>query len=98
MEIDERTRQELYGRLDDVLGKPASDALMAHLPPVGWADVATRTHVDLRFEALDHRLDALEHRLEARFERALRVTISALVGTMIASVGAAVGITQLLAG
>jgi hypothetical protein len=42
MQIDERARREMYERLEAVLGAPTSDALMAHLPPVGWGDVATK--------------------------------------------------------
>ena len=43
MSVDERTRRDMYTGLEAVLGAPVADALMAHLPPTGWADVA-RTH------------------------------------------------------
>jgi hypothetical protein len=58
MELDERTRQELFRRLDDVLGPQYAEALMSYLPPVGWADVATKRDLDLmsaKFEAMLHR-------------------------------------------
>ncbi|MGH8906515.1 MAG: hypothetical protein ACRD0K_08360 [Egibacteraceae bacterium] len=42
MVLDERSRHELYARLIDVLGSGEATTLMAHLPPVGWADVATK--------------------------------------------------------
>ncbi|MGH8899002.1 MAG: hypothetical protein ACRDZ4_18750 [Egibacteraceae bacterium] len=42
MVVDERTRHELFDRLEDVLGAEHAVTLMEHLPPVGWADVATK--------------------------------------------------------
>ena len=46
MAIDERTRHEMYSGLEEKLGSPVADALMAHLPPVGWAQVATKQDID----------------------------------------------------
>jgi hypothetical protein len=82
MVLDERSRHELYLRLEETLGPDAATTLMEHLPPIGWADVATKRdldaleqRVDLRFAALDERLDrrfdAIDHRFETidhRFE------------------------------
>jgi hypothetical protein len=55
--IDERARHNLYRAVEELIQEHA-DTLMALLPPVGWADVATKD--DLRqFEArLDTRMDA----------------------------------------
>ena len=61
--IDERARHELYRAIEELLGTRIADTLMALLPPVGWADVATKDDL-LQLEA---RLDA---RLDARFARA----------------------------
>ena len=58
MAVDERSRHELYRRLEEVLGPEAATTLIEHLPPVGWADVATR-----------HDLAGLEQRMELRFAR-----------------------------
>ena len=58
MAVDERSRHDLYRRLEEVLGAEAATTLIEHLPPVGWADVATR-----------HDLVALEQRMELRFAR-----------------------------
>jgi hypothetical protein len=56
--IDERARHNLYRAIEDLLDTEQADTLMALLPPVGWADIATR--VDL------HQLEA---RLGDRIER-----------------------------
>ncbi len=58
MVVDERSRHELYRRLEEVLGSEAATTLIEHLPPVGWADVATK-----------HDLASLEERLDLRFAR-----------------------------
>lgn len=54
MAVDERARHELHGRLDHVLGREEATTLMSLLPPVGWADVATKRDLD----SLAHELRA----------------------------------------
>lgn len=56
--ITERARRDLYEHAEGTWGKETADTLMAHLPPVGWADVATKTDLALLradMEALLHR-------------------------------------------
>ena len=58
MAISEEARHELYLALEQTIGHDQATTLMEHLPPVGWADVATKRD-----------LDALENRVTMRFER-----------------------------
>ena len=44
--ITDAMRLALHNRARVVLGQEEGDTLMAHLPPVGWADVATKQDVD----------------------------------------------------
>jgi hypothetical protein len=46
MPVDERARHRLFGRLEEILGSEEATILMEHLPPVGWADVATKRDLD----------------------------------------------------
>lgn len=54
------------------MGKEASDTLMALLPPVGWADVATKQDLAHQTEILRTEMTAMEHRLKAEFEKGLK--------------------------
>jgi hypothetical protein len=45
--IDERARHQLYLAVEEVLGTERADTLMSLLPPVGWADVATKDDIHL---------------------------------------------------
>jgi hypothetical protein len=65
MAIDERARHQLYLRLEEELGTDAATTLMEHLPPTGWADVATKRD-------LDHLRDITEARF-AQFGEQMRV-------------------------
>jgi len=46
MATDERTRHLLHQRLEEVLGPEEAATLMEQLPPVGWADVATKRDLE----------------------------------------------------
>lgn len=46
MAISEEARHRMYTRLETVLGAEEAATMMEHLPPVGWADVATRRDLD----------------------------------------------------
>ncbi len=46
MTIDERSRHQLFARLQELLGSDEATTLMEHLPPLGWADVATKRDLD----------------------------------------------------
>jgi len=85
MQIDERTRREMYEHLEAVLGAQTADALMEHLPPVGWAEVATKS--DLAALRVD--LEAVEYRLLAQMHREITRVIMWFVPTMLSGVGLA---------
>ena len=51
MPVDDRARLNLHRTLEHTLGTEAADALMDHLPPVTWDQVATKddlTHLATR--------------------------------------------------
>lgn len=84
MALDERARHELFLRLEQALGPESAETLMELLPPVGWADVATKRDLDaleermnLRFDLVDRRFEASEHKL-----------LAALRGELLSAVGA----------
>jgi hypothetical protein len=82
MTIDERSRQRLYRKLDEIIGSEEATTLMELLPPVGWADVATKQ--DLRLE-----LQALRHELHADMERLARRVIMWTSSLVVAGLGLA---------
>lgn len=66
----------MYVRLEEVLGARVAATVMEHLPPVGWADVATKRDLDAFQAAMTSDLDGMRaataRDLEAlglRFER-----------------------------
>ena len=84
MAVDEARRHELHERARRSFGDDSGDALMELLPPVGWADVATKQDlhtlkVELRALVVDS-VRGSEHRL-----------ILWLVSTMFASTALSVG-------
>ena len=76
MTITDADRHRLYDALVATLGEQEAAILMEHLPPVGWADVATKT--DLEHLRAATKADIDGHRAETRadFEQ-LRLTTKA---------------------
>ena len=107
MAVDERARHELHGRLDDVLGREEATTLMSLLPPVGWADVATKHDLDsLRIELraeigqLRGELRGEIGQLRGEFHRDLaaltRTLMISMLTAVIAVAGLAFGAARLL--
>lgn len=46
MAITEESRHRLYKALEESIGAQNANILMEHLPPVGWADVATKRDLE----------------------------------------------------
>ena len=67
MAITEDDRHELYEGLIELLGRERATTLMEHLPPVGWADVATKRDLDQQSALLRGEADRLRHDMETRF-------------------------------
>jgi hypothetical protein len=67
MAIDERSRHQLFQKLESVLGTEEAAILMEHLPPAGWAEVATKRDLDALADRLngnlERRLSDLQHRM-----------------------------------
>ena len=59
MAVTEHDRHRMYQRLEEVLGPEEATTLMEHLPPVGWADVATKRDIDDLRAATKHGFDDL---------------------------------------
>lgn len=58
MSVDESQRHQLYTRVVEVFGAEEADILMAHLPPGGYPNLATREDIlDLRQEMRQLRSD-----------------------------------------
>lgn len=65
MAVDEAARHQLYSSLEATLGPEPTSTLMSLLPPVGWADVATKqdlANLDLGLRAEMANLRADMHR------------------------------------
>jgi hypothetical protein len=89
MAVDERARYELQRALIELLGEDAAMTLMGHLPPAGWADLATRRDVESVRDAV-HRLD---DRLDQRFRQFVTSMIAAVFASALASAGIALAVS-----
>lgn len=63
MPTNEQSRHDLHTHLDEILGPKDATVLMQHLPPTGWADVATKTDLAHLEDSLRHEITASELRL-----------------------------------
>ena len=84
MVITESNRHRLHQALIDALGEQEAATLMEHLPPIGWADVATKGDLDHLRTVIDARFDTkiaeLRTEMLGQFKEAQRWQLTALAG------------------
>tara|TARA_R100000306_G_C4355457_1_gene132478 strand:+ start:703 stop:996 length:294 start_codon:yes stop_codon:yes gene_type:complete len=91
--ISEHDRYELHKWLIDHAGEQVAETMMAHLPPTGWADVATKRDLELLAATMRgemHELRGEMHLLRAEFHETLRVHLMVIVGLYVSTLGAVV--------
>lgn len=91
MALPERARNQLYNRLEEVLGHEEASYLMSLLPPVGWADVATKQDLT-RLESVVATKEDLA-KLEVRV---LRTIIVSQTASLLAVAGLAFAAARLI--
>ena len=102
MTIHDHQRYSLHQALDTHLGPENAATLLAYLPPVGWADVATKhdltaleQRIGLRFDAMDHRLTAEIAGLWSELHKSLKTMTFTFVGATAAIVTVIAALTNL---
>jgi hypothetical protein len=64
MPVDDRRRLALHDAVRRTLGEDEASTLMELLPPIGWADIATKHDLAALEQRLLGRIDRLEGRIE----------------------------------
>jgi len=111
MSITEASRFQLRTAIGQILSEEAADTLMELLPPVGWADVATKTDLqhlrdELKADMLNLRnefkadIQSLQLSFETTLEKRLHEQTKWFITTMIAmnavTVAVAVALSKLI--
>jgi hypothetical protein len=65
MPVTEESRHRLHQKLDETIGTEDATTLMEHLPPVGWADVATKADLASLRNDMDHRFAIVDERFNS---------------------------------
>ena len=80
MAIDPKQRRELRKRAEEVFGADEAETLMELLPPIGWADFATKQDLETLREATARDIEICRLAMEARLERGLREQLVTFLG------------------
>jgi hypothetical protein len=83
----EADRHRMHNRLIEALGQDVADTLMEHLPPIGWADVATRRDLDRLGIELRAEMAELRGDLRSEMANMTRALVFSVAGMMLATVG-----------
>jgi Pyruvate/2-oxoacid:ferredoxin oxidoreductase gamma subunit len=84
MSITEASRFQLRTAMGLILSEEAADTLMELLPPVGWANVATKTDIQHLRDEMKADMRALQLTIEIAIEKRIHEQTKWLITTMIA--------------
>jgi hypothetical protein len=93
MAISEQERHDVHKWFEEAMGPDRAANLMSLLPPVGWADVATKRDLDSLEQGLGARIEVLGSGLRSELANGLHRQTRVFVGWMIAGVGTVMGTT-----
>ncbi len=100
MSITEASRFQLRTAIGQILSEEAADTLMELLPPVGWADVATKTDLQHLRDELKGDMLNLQLTIEVNVRKLIHEQTKWLITTMIAmnavTVAVAVALSKLI--
>ena len=100
MSITEASRFQLRTAIGQILNEEAADTLMELLPPVGWADVATKTDLQHLRDELKGDMLNLQLTIEVSVRKLIHEQTKWLITTMIAmnavTVAVAVALSKLI--
>lgn len=94
MAISEHDRYEMHKWLVDNAGEQVAETLMAHLPPVGWADVATKRDLEHLGDTLRLEMRADSNALRADVNEKLRTHLAVIMGLNISLAGAVIAFSR----
>jgi hypothetical protein len=95
MAISESDRHELHDRLIRALGPEAAGTLMGYLPPVGWADVATKRDLEVLATELRAEMAALRFELKAEIASVSNRLFFQMLGLQMSAAALVVAVTHL---
>ena len=96
MTAEERERRLMQEALVNTIGPEPADTLMHYLPPVGWADVATKADLNAMETVLRAEIASLGSSVRGEFYQAMNIQTWRLVTAMIAIQALAIGALKLL--
>ena len=101
MSVTEYERNQLFAWFEEHMGKERAATMMSLLPPVGWADVATKRDLEVMAERIGARIDLIEasvkadlHELRSDLQRTFVMWIFAAQGAVIATLGLLISLTR----
>ncbi|MEZ5170906.1 MAG: hypothetical protein R3A49_09195 [Acidimicrobiia bacterium] len=94
MTIDEHTRHHVHEIAREQWGELAADTLMEMLPPLGWADVATKRDLEALEARIDFRFDALRLELRGEMQDLKASIFKWMLPTMLTGLGLAAMIAR----
>ena len=94
MSVTEEKRHHLYQRLEQVLGVEEATTMMELVPPVGWADVATKHDLGEVERRVSMKLENVELSIRSDLHRELKNHLLATLGLNLSMLAGAIALVR----